>query len=224
MSRDETRNVDETLWVSVLPPELRRRLETPHDDAEAAAWEALVAADRALDDDLPGSARTSRVIGTLAAAGIVAVIALTVHGADRSEQATAGGGSRAVSSGSVTAGAELAERNRVVLASSVVPSGEASVSEPSAAGGKGGEDGGASPKDPSAPPSGDPRTGGPGSEDPGSESPDAPLASVKLPVVGEVTVPQPDLEALQLAPVELPPVELPSVQLPQLPSLLPPGQ
>jgi hypothetical protein len=168
VSRDETRTVDEAPWV-----------------------------DRALDDDLPGSAPGSRVVGALAAAGIAAAMALALNGDGRSDEAAAGRGSSATASRSVTAGAELAERSRAVP-STILQSGEAGVSKRAGRGRS---------------------STGPGSKNPGSENPDAPpLASATPPVVGEVTVPQPEPE---LPPMELPPVEPPRVRPPQLPQLLP---
>ena len=63
VSRDETRNLVEHHWLSLLPPEQRPGLDVSRDDSEAEQWNALVAADLSLDDGLTGSGRGSRVIG-----------------------------------------------------------------------------------------------------------------------------------------------------------------
>jgi hypothetical protein len=222
VSRDETRNLVENHWLSLLPPEQRPGLVAPCDDPEAEQWNALVAADLSLDDGLTGSGRGSRVIGALAAAGLAAALLLALNGPGRSDP-SAGNGSSASASGSVTAGGtDVAEQNRVVLATTILR-GEAGT--PDRAPGRSSKDGrgNGAPTKPSTPPSPDPGgTGGPGSENPGTQPP--PLASTTLPVVGDVTVPQPNLGLPPLPPVQVPPVQLPPVQLPELPPLLPPGQ
>ena len=219
MSRDETRNLVENHWLSLLPPEQRPGLDVPRDDPEAERWNALVAADLSLDDGLTGSGRGSRVIGALAAAGLAAALLLALNGPGRTDR-SGSGGSSASASGSVTAaGTDVAEQNRVVLSTSILR-GEAGTSGTAPGRSSKGGRGDGSPAKPSKPPSPDPGPGGPGSESPGTQPP--PLASATLPVVGDVTVPQPNVGVPPLPPVQLPPVQLP--QLPQLPPLLPPGQ
>lgn len=229
MSRDETRNLVEHHWLSLLPPEQRPGLDVPRDDPEAEQWDALVAADLSLDDGLTASGRGSRVVGALAAAGLAAAMLLALNGPVRADR-SGSGGSSASASGSVTAaGTDVAEQNRVVLATSILR-GEAGTRDTAPGRSSKGGRGDRSPAKPSTPPSPDPGPGGPGSESPGTQPP--PLASATLPVVGDVTVPQPNLglpplPPVQVPPVQVPPVQLPPVQLPQLPQLpplLPPSQ
>ncbi len=216
VSRDETRNLVENHWLSLLPPEQRPGLHAPRDDPEAERWNALVAADLSLDDGLTGSGRGSRVIGALAAAGLAAALLLALNGPGRTDR-SGSRGSSASASGSVTAaGTDVAEQNRVVLSASILR-GEAGTSGTVPGRSSKGGRGEGSPAKPSKPPSPDPGPGGPGSESPGTQPP--PLAT--LPVVGDVTVPQPNLGVPPRPPVQLPAVQLP--QLPQLPPLLPPG-
>jgi hypothetical protein len=221
VSRDETRNLVENHWLSLLPPEQRPGLVAPRDDPEAEQWNALVAADLSLGDGLTASGRGSRVIGALAAAGLAAALLLALNGPGRADRSGTSGSS-ASASGSVTVGGtDVAELNRVVLAASILR-GEAGT--PDTAPGRSSK-GGRGDGSPTKPPSPDPGPGGPGSENPGTQPP--PLASTTLPVVGNVTVPQPNLGLPPLPPVQVPPVQLPPVQLPQvppLPPLLPPGQ
>ena len=218
MSRQKTRTLAEIPWLSLLPPEQRAGLEPSFEDPGAEQWDALVAADRSLEDFArPGG--MARVVKPLAAAGVIAVMLLAVDAPSVAEQRGGGGGSSATASGTVEASAAaltstVPEENRVALASASpveVAGAEASGSK----GRKPRADGGGAPATPSTP-----------APPPAATEPEPPpLVSTTLPVVGDVEVPAPkvQLPGVELPQLpQLPPVQLP--QLPQLPPLLPPSQ
>jgi hypothetical protein len=210
----KTRTLAEIPWLSLLPPEQRAGVEEAYDDPDAAEWDALVAADRALEDDFAGPSSLSRVLKPLGAASALAVLLLAFDAPSVAEQRAGGGGSSASASGTVTAPASVTattvpEENRAVLAARS-PIEVAGTTASGTKKRKPRAPGGGAPAAPSTPP-------------PAVDEP-PPLASATLPVVGEVKVPAPrvELPGVELPQLpQLPPVQLP--QLPQLPPLLPPS-
>jgi hypothetical protein len=230
MSTD-TRAFEGVPWISLLPGEERAALERVEADPEMEEWAALVAADRALEDDFSRPSRSSRLLVPLAVGGLLAAILLALDSSGTADRGLGtGGGSSATGSGEVAAVSAVPERNRVALASSVSPavSGAAAPTNPRKPRG-----GGGSPTKPQKPPAGGGGGGG-GSQTPPPASTPPPggqitvpgiqVPSVQVPpiTVPPVQVPGVQLPPVQLPPVSLPPVQLPPVQLPQLPPLLPP--
>ena len=218
MSTDRMRTLEEVPWLSLLPRDERAALERVETDPEAEEWAALVAADRALENELSRPSRSSRVLVPLAVGGLVAAILLALEPSGVADRGRAGGGSDATASGEVAAAvSEVPERNRVVLASSASPA--AAMAPPANAGEP--RAGGATPSGPRKPPA----AGGGGSQTPPPASTPPPGGQISVPgiEVPSVQVPPVQVPGVQLPPVQLPPVSLPPVQLPPVPPLLPPG-
>lgn len=230
VSVDRMRTYEEAPWLSLLPRDERAALEVVKADPEAEEWDALVAADRALEHDVTRPSRSTRVLVPLAAGGLVAAILLVLDpsaGADRSPA----GASDPTASSEVAAVYEVPERNRAVLASrpatgvaGATSSGKRSAvsgrrpesKKPSPAAGRGGGGGGGGGGSQPPPPGSTPPPGGQIS------IPSVQLPPVEVPPVAVPSVPGVQLPPVQVPPVALPPVQLPPVQVPQLPPLLPP--
>jgi hypothetical protein len=231
------RTLEEVPWLSLLPPEERVALERAEADPEAEEWDALVAGDRALEDEPSRPSRSPRVLVPLAAGGLLAAVLLAINAPGVAERGRVTGGSNATASGEVAAAAsEVRERNRVTLASGTSRTA-ADAGSPAGAGKPGAA--GGNPSKPKKPRAGGGGGGGGGggsqTPPPGSTPPPGQISvpAIQLPPVQvpPIQVP-PIIPGVQLPPVQLPPVSLPPIQvppvqipqLPQLPPLLPPRQ
>jgi hypothetical protein len=211
MAHQMTRTPAELPWLSLLPPEQRADLELSYDDPDVAEWDALFAADRALETDFARSDARWRMAKPFAAAGLIAVMLLAVDTTSVAEQSGGTGGSSATASGTVTASPAVVaaqtapEENRTALVSRpVVEVAGTTAAQPTRRKLR--------PK-----PAGDPSTTPP----PTGEPAPPPLAPATLPVVGDVEVPAPKLEVPGVELPQLPHLQLP--ELPELPPLLPPS-
>jgi hypothetical protein len=118
MSVDRMRTYEEAPWISLLTSDERAALEVLEADPEAEEWDALVAADRGLEDDLMRPSRSSRLLVPLAVGGLLAAVLLALGPSGATGPARGAGASSATDSGEVAAVTEVPERNRAVVASS----------------------------------------------------------------------------------------------------------